>query len=1360
MTFDKKLRKLVVVSGERSREKNYWLNRLSGYEVKTVFPYDFSRDKAHDRRWENVEFKIENNLFSRLMAVSGKVDQAIFIILAAGLSVLMNKYTERTDIILGTTITRQDVEGEFINTVLPLRVRLDEGMTFKQLLMAITQVFTEALQHQNYPLETLLYQVDPNFSREDDYPLFDVVILLEDIHDKKYLEGVNANLVFSCRKVSRQEGSFDAVEGCLEYNALLYREATLKRLSAHYLYLMEEALFSENVPIGQLSILSELERKQLLEDFNDTESVFPADKTLHRLFEDQVNKTPASNALLGECCPGTLTYEELNVKANRAAAVLKEKGVGPGVIVGLLMERSVEMLAALLGVLKVGGAYLPIEPAYPQDRIHYMLLDSGANFLISMVSVFSRPGSGSGTSELMGPTALPELSELIDAVKGSEGIELVFIDKEMENRAVQPVPPVQLDQTHSHRLAYVIYTSGSTGSPKGVMVEHRGVVNMLVDRKSIYQMAVGDVALQLFSYAFDGFVTSLFTPLISGGAVVLLTESGIKDIGVIKKAISDYKVTHFIIVPQLFQGILENLTAEEGASLKVVTLAGDQVPGQLLEVTRESLPHLEITVEYGVTEVSVMSTVHRHQERCDRVSIGKPIGNTRVYILDTRQRLRPIGAAGELCIAGEGVARGYLNRPELTAERFVFPLKVDTDLYGLDERIYRTGDLARWLADGTIEFLGRIDHQVKIRGFRVEPGEIERCLSGVGGIGEVVVSAREDRRGDKYLCAYYVSNEVLALADLREHLAGELPDYMIPSYFVRLECLPLTSNGKLDRKALPEPEVQAGENYAAPRDEIEIKLVDIWSRVLDLPAERIGIDTNFFEIGGHSLNTINLTSEIHKVFHVKISLNEVFEKATIRLQAGYIKQERELTERLYDSIQPGEDREYYPLTPSQMGVFTAHLMDPTGISYNLPIITPMERIDKKKVHDIFSVLMQRHESLRTSFEMIGGEVVQRIHTRVDLEVEYYDYPGSSNGVETIIKNFVRPFDLSCPPLFRVALVEIGDEIAEQLLLTDIHHIITDAVSLDIQVKTILALREDRELPLLRLQYRDYCQWRAGENTRKAIEPQAEYWQKKFEGDIPQLNLPYDFPRPEIKNYQGNTINFVLQKEETAALRRLVMEEELTLFILLLAVFNVLLSKITRQEDIIVGTVVVGRRHSDLQQIVGLFVNQLVLRNFPREEKTFTQFLKEVKTSALEAFESQEYSFEDLLSCLPLPKDPSRHPLFDVLFSLHKLAGDYQKELHSRIGALMTKKYSYQSSTVKYDMVISCLEKEETLNLILEYATSLFKKDTMERFMEYFKEIIHQVLSNKHIQLKDIQLSHQLVDLESGHLKKELDEFEL
>jgi amino acid adenylation domain-containing protein len=1313
--------KEAIAASQNIKERDYWLAKLSGEWEKSRFLYDYDPDSSEqpvERPPGHVKFKFSADISAQLIKLSNKSDHRLYMILVTAVKVLLYKYTGHKDIIIGVPIYKQKIQGDFINTVLVLRNRFDDNITFKELLLQVRQTIFDAAQHQNYPIKALIDILNLPVEKND-FPFFDTAILLENVHDRNYLDRTGANLLMSFLKIAADPGSAgDDIIGNWEYNAALYRKSTIEGIVSHLTHLLGHALPDVNIKISDIEILSPGEKQQLLVDFNNTGGEYPEGQTIHQWFEEQVGKTPDNIAVLNTghqaqgISPGTdsaaVTYLELNEKSNQLAHQLREKGVGPDIIVGITAERSLEMIIGLLAILKAGGAYLPIDPQYPEERRNYMLFDSGVRLVLT---TYNRDRLGNLTGKL-------EIIDLYtDGIYCGERNNLPHM-----NRATD--------------LVYLIYTSGSTGKPKGVLIEHKNVVNLIYFDFFHANIDCSKI-LQFHTLSFDASFHEIFCALLSGGTLVLIREDTRADIPELLRLVEKTGIKTLFMPMSFLKLIFSEDDYIRGFPdcVQHIQTAGEQVV--INHGFRRFLQENSVYLHnhYGPSETHVVTalTLNPAGEIPGLPSIGKPILNTGIYILDRQMNLLPVGIGGELYIGGVQVGRGYLDNPQLTAERFVNHYSP----YSPYSTIYRTGDLARWQGDGNIEFLGRIDNQVKIRGFRVEPGEIESRLLNHEKIKEAVVVTSRDEAGEKYLCAYIVwagtgdtvegNPHQSDAAELRDYLAQNLPDYMVPAYFIPLEKIPVTPSGKVDRKALPAIKVlDVEKEYAPPRNEREKKLCQLWSEVLGLEEGKIGIDDNFFKLGGHSLKATILISKIHKTFNVKVTLGEIFNQPFIRGLSEWIKQ---LAENRHESIKPVEKKEYYPLSSAQEQLYIQQQMELDTVSCNMPMFFILEgELDRVRLAGVFRQLIRRHENLRTSFVIVEGEAVQRLHENIDFEIEYNEE----------VASFIRPFDLSRAPLLRVGLIHFSQEGSTRdmhLLMVDMHHIITDGISLAILGREFMHLYSGGTLPGLTLQYKDFSQWQNRLLESEEIKKQEVYWLKQFEGDIPAPGMPTDYPRPDILDFSGEYVFFQINKELTARINKLVLETETTLHVVLLAVCNILFSKYTGGQDFVVGNVVAGRQHSDLENIIGVFVNMLAMRNRPAENKTFRQFLEEVRENALNAYANQDYQFEEMIRKLNLQGNPSGNPLFNVAFQTQNM--DIPE---IQIPGLTFKPYESKFRISHFDLVISCFEEEDWLDLRIAYSPALFKESTIQQMARHFIEILAQVLENIEIKLAHIEIS--------------------
>jgi amino acid adenylation domain-containing protein len=884
---------LEVVANQKIKERNYWLEKLSGEWDKSTFPYSCEKEKKENlpgNDFHSKTFRFSSELFSALMTLSTQKDIKLYIILASGLVLLVNKYNTfsgKGDITIGSPIYQQDIDGEFVNTVLVLRNHLQEEITFKELLMEVRQTIVEANDNCNYPVEVLAKQLGKPYSKEDDFPLFDIVFLLENIQDETYIQHINCNV----RLLFKREKEY--IEGVLEYNPLLYDKWTIDKIINHYSIIFQNVLFNLDLKLVDLDILSESEKQQILKDFNATQTAYPQDKTIHELFREQAAKTPDGVTIVsvkrGAAPPAikgaksveqteveqqaapfpmdyiSITYRELNRRSHQLALLLRGKGILPDTVVGIMADQSLEVIIGILGILTAGGAYLPVDPYYPQERVNYNLNDSNARILLC------------------------EESKVCEVSEGTEVIDLPSLIAMKED-----ANPTHLTHpSHPTHLAYIIYTSGSTGRPKGVMVEHKNVVRLVKNTNYIH-FREGDRLLQTGAVEFDASTFEIWGPLLNGLSLYFVPKEEILSTEQLREVLQKYDIGTMWLTSPLFNQ-LSGVDIEIFKGLRILLVGGDVLSPVHINKLRNRFPQLNIINGYGPTENTTFSTTFLiTQEYKERIPIGKPIANSTVYIVDEAGGLLPVGVPGELWVGGDGVSRGYMNNPELTAEKFIlahgswliadrrekkngssgeFPMSY----------LYKTGDLARWLPDGNIDFIGRIDQQVKVRGFRIELGEIKNQLLKIKGISEAVVIDRKDHTNQKYLCAYIVSELELNSLEIKDTLGRRLPAYMIPAYVMQVDHIPLTPNGKVDRSALPAPALglNASDNYVAPGNENEEKMVEIWAEILNLDKQIIGVKNNFFELGGDSLKATILTAKIHKVFNVRMPLEEIFRTPTV-----------------------------------------------------------------------------------------------------------------------------------------------------------------------------------------------------------------------------------------------------------------------------------------------------------------------------------------------------------------------------------------------------------------------------------------------------------------------------------------------
>lgn len=1072
--------------------------------------------------------------------------------------------------------------------------------------------------------------------------------------------------------------SVDGVGSTLLFT-MYYKEnhfqlSTVEKLAEYFLQLLQEMVKHPQKRIGELEMLTEQDKHQLIEGMNQTRVDYPHTFTVPALFEEQAQLHPDRVAVKED--GRDLTYRELNVRANQLARRLQSRGIGREHSVGIMAERSAEMVIGILAILKAGGAYVPIDPDHPQDRIQYVLEDSRTkHVLLSRSSQADLPAD----------------------------MELIYID----DPTLADVSGDNLASINQPEdLIYIIYTSGSTGRPKGVMVTHRNVVR-LVKRTNFVKFNEGDRILQTGSLVFDASTFEIWGSLLNGLGLVLIDKTVILDAEQLEQALVRHGVTTMFLTTALFIQLVDR-NPRIFAPLRQLLVGGELMsPKHFYRAAKECAP-IDISNIYGPTENTTFSTSYLMKEEGEgTIPIGTPITNSTAYVVNNYGMLQPIGAVGELWVGGEGVARGYLNKEEMTRDKFI------DSPFVTGERIYKTGDLVRMLPDGNLEFVGRKDHQVKIRGYRMELGEIEAQIHTHEQVTEALVVAFEEAPGQKALCAYIVADEDMTAAIMREYLAQHLPEFMVPAYFMFLERMPLTINGKIDRAKLPQPEKQErmSANYQAPTTATEKKLAKIWEELLGISP--VGTEDHFFEIGGHSLKLGQLQARISAEFHVSLSFKDLFSNPFVGKLAAQIDGGAEAQ---FESIVPVEMKSHYCLAPAQTRMFALQQRGGVGMAYNIPLVYEVNgQLDIDRLKQALNQLVQRHEAFRTSFHWEQDKVVQKVHAAIELDVPVMEAEGRSAG--ELAQAFVRPFELDKAPLLRAAIAKLAPE--HYVLMLDIHHIVFDGTSLSVFAEELAALYKGEQLAPITLQYKDYAEW---QSARVQDEQEHEpYWLSVLEGDIPLLDLPTDYPRPQVQSFEGDMVRIALSAETVEGLKQLALRQGTTLYMVLLSVYNVLLSKYVDKEDVIVGCAVAARTHTDVERMMGMFVNTLPIRSYPEGGKVFTQYLNEMKDTLLLAYEHQDYPLDSLVERLQLKRDLSRNPLFDTVFVMQNMGN-----ISLQAGDASFTQLPYHNGTSKFDLTLEAIEQEEELACNFEYCTKLFARTTIERLASHFEQLAMQV----------------------------------
>jgi amino acid adenylation domain-containing protein len=1282
-------------SGVLEQQLAYWREELKGELPLLQLPTDRPRPTRQTYHGSGHRFTLRSELLKQLRTLSQREGTTLFMTLLAAYQTLLMRYTGLEDILVGAPSAgrshpnTENLIGFFVNTLV-YRTDLSGNPSFRALLHRVRAVTLGAYEHQDVPFETLVKELHPK--RVPSYsPIFQTMFVLQNgLGETLSLPGLLVKEEAVALNVAKFDLTLEMVEnaegleGYLEFNTDLFHKETIERMAEHLKVMLQAVVQAPETPIGELPLLTERERKQILVEWNDTATEYPKDKCIHQLVEEQAVRTP--DAIAVEYEEERLTYRELNERANQLAHHLRKLGVEPETLVGICVERSLEMVVGILGILKAGGAYVPMDPAYPKDRLAYMLEDTAAPVVLTQERLLAE---------------LPPTSA-----------RMIALDRDWSKVACeQRDNPTSL--TEPKNLAYVIFTSGSTGKPKGVLLHHRGVVNLALEQIERYELDSTAKVIQLASFSFDASVAELLMALIPGGTLCLGKRENLMPGPSLVDFIRRHQITIATFTPPALQ--VMDSRAQGFESLRTIIVAGDACPAELAMSWGRNRRFFDA---YGPTETTVCATVGLWEGE-GSPHIGQPIHNFQVYVLNPYLQLVPVGVPGELYIGGAGVARGYLNRPDLTVERFL----PDPFSPAPDARMYKTGDLVKWRSVGNLEYIGRIDNQVKVRGFRIELGEVEAAVQQASGVTEAAVIVREDEPGDKRLAAYVVGSTNTDATRLREGLKKSLPGYMVPSVFVFLNSLPLTPNGKVDRKALarlPAPDNVGGDSYVAPRDPAEELMAGIWQDVLHL--SRVSVEYNFFELGGHSLLATQLVSRIQQVFGKTVPVRAVFEAPTVV----------ELTKRVQSTSDVGAmtciplaDRSnVLPLSYSQEQLWLIDQMEPGTALYNVPVVWRLRgALHVAGLGQAIQAVVERHESLRTVFATdADGRPVQVIHSYQPKPLPVYDCTDEEHAKVMVSEEIHHPFDLAAGPLWRAGLIRLHRE--EHLFVFTMHHVVSDGWSMGVladelkSLYTAFAGGEESPLQALPVQYPDYALWQREWFASGVMEQQLAYWREKLGGELPLLQLPTARPRPASQTYHGSGHRFRLSSEMLEQLRVLSQREAVTLFMTLLAAYQILLMRYTGQEDILVGAPSAGRNRPETERLIGYFVNTLVYRTDLSANPSFRELLHRVRAVTLGAYEHQDVPFERLVAALQPKRDPSYSPIFQTMFVLQNGLGETLS-----LAGLAVEEEPVAMNVAKFDLTLEMVEDAEGLEGYLEYNTDLFDGEMIERMAEHLKVML-------------------------------------
>lgn len=1296
----------------------HWQHQLTGSLPGPPLQTDYVRRSRATWHGGVYDFSLPTSLARDLASLAGRLNVRLNTILLAAFQCVLFRYSNQEEVVLG--LATGDAERW-----LPLRTNFADDPTFPALVERVWQNAGAAQRQPPFLFAELVARLGITTDAAV-HPIFQVSFGFESLTARKHTphHEKNAPWLDLALWMRPDQGGAGGLHGEWEYNTELFTTATIARITGHFLTLLAGVTTQPENKVSALPLLTENERQQILVEWTSETADFARDRCMQQIFEEWAYRAP--DALAVHASDEEVTFDQLNRRANQLAHHLVELGVGPEKIVALCADRSIAFHVGMIAVLKAGGAYLPVDPELPQERMAFMLEDVQAPVVLTRRKFVDR----------LPPTSLP----------------VVVLDEEhpvFANQSESNPDP----RNHSRNLAYVIFTSGSTGQPKGVAIEHQSVANLITFYHRRYGICPGYRGTQVARPSFDASVSEMWCSLGNGAAVFIPDQDTYLSPPRLIQYVAKNQITHMDLSTPLAEAMLEE-TWPTPLAMKYLFTGGDK----LRKRPPRDLP-FPLIDQYGPTENTVISTecpVDPEGVGDDnrQPHIGRPLCNEEALVLDAHLNLVPIGVPGELHLGGVGLARGYLNRPELTAEKFIpHPLRADPTA-----RLYKTGDLARFLPDGNIQFLGRIDFQVKIRGFRIELGDIEAALGQHPAVDAAVVLAHEDQSGQKFLAAYVIPKEHSTPPDpvaLRAFVRERLPEYMVPQVVLVLPEFPLTPNKKVDRRALPVPTLvtaEADRPYAAPRNPMETVLAAVFAEVLKLP--RVGIDDNFFELGGHSLKATQVISRISKQLDADLPLQAFFTAPTVAALAEILTARDHQAARETPIVPLSGPRDRFPASFAQQRLWLVTQLNPDEVVYNIATLLRLRGpVNPRLVQRVLTSLAARHEGLRTIFEAGDGQGVQVIQQPGLVELPVMDLSGEADpdaAAQKITDDEARKgFDLTQGPLHRALLLRLREH--DYILAWNMDHIITDGWSIGVLIRefsdtyaelartaregeyqesdtkkfpTNLAEWCTSPLPTLPIQYADYAAWHREWLQGSILEKQRAYWRQALRGTLPTLDLPMDRPRPSLQTYAGARRYLQVNKDVVEKLKVLSNHEGASLFMTLLAIFKTLLYRYSGQTDVIIGSPIANRNCPETENLVGFFVNMLPLRTDLAGDPTFRQLLARVRDVCFGAFAHQDLPFSHIVEDLPRNRDLARHPIYQIMFVFQNLP----LEIHSFAGISM--EYSeVDTGAARVDLTLELEENASGLSGWFEYNTDLFDTDTIDCLAEHWLTLLTAIAAH-------------------------------
>lgn len=1335
--------------GESGREADqYWLSQYAGDIPALDFPTRQPRPKIRTFNARRVDYALPVDLVKSLKKTGAKAGCTFITVLIAGFKSYLHRVTGQEDLIVGTPAAGQSATGQdrlvgHCVNLLPIRSQVSGETLFSEYLKKVRNLMFDAYEYQRYTFGRLIPKL--NIPREPGrIPLVPIIFNIDQKtnEDGFNVEGIESDIFSNHRRYENFEMFLNVTSSSVgdkvviecTYNSNLFDEEEIQTRLAEFETLLGSICDNPDQHISDLAVMPEHELNKVLNEWNDSFFDYPRDQCVHHIVEKHARITPEKCAAVFE--GQQLSYGQLDSQSTLLAIYLSKQGLGAGHFIGLCMERSLSMLVGLLGIVKTGAAYVPLDPEYPQERLDYMIHDAGLTHIVTQ-------------------------STLKDKIIRDE-VKPICIDSDWDS-IVQGAASDSKDKIMASQdveaVAYVIYTSGSTGKPKGVKVPHRALTNFLMSMKHEPGLTVDDVLLAVTTLSFDIAGLELFLPLVAGASVVIASRDTSIDGTALIKCLEENKVTAMQATPSTWRMMLDS--GWQGDRHLKILCGGEAFPRDL---AKELIPKCrEVWNMYGPTETTIWSVINRLVNPDEPILIGRPIGNTKVYILDKNMKPVPIGVSGELYIGGEGVSHGYINKPELTSRQF---LSNPFDARSGDSKIYKTGDCCRFHRNGKIEYINRLDNQIKLRGYRIELGEIETQINGYESVNQSIAVCKEVAPGDTRLAAYMIpkAGHIIDEAELRSYMRQSLPTYMIPQHFFQVSEMPLTPAGKIDRKKLAEtfeisPDTSRG-IYNAPKSVTERTIAAIWENVLKI--EKISVTDNFFDMGGHSLLAIQIIAIMKNDLNVVIPIRKFFESPTISELSVLVEKENKTlhTDSPEKKIGKVQDRTFLPLSLQQQRLWFLEQLEGASKAYNLPAAFRLiGNLDKDIFEKSIKYIFRRHDILRTSVHVIDDMAQQIISSDPDQIIMFQDLTAiPEDRREEELQNQLSieasyTYTLSDPSLFRAILYAFADN--EHVFFFMPHHAIWDGWSFDVflnELKIIyeaLIMGEQPILPELPVQYSDFSHWQQTQDKNGTFLDDIAYWQNELGDFLPVLQLPNDFPRPATMVSQGGSEPFQLNKELVDELIHIGRKNDATLFMVVLAAYIILVHRYSKQDEIILGIPISGRNNPEIANLIGFFVNSLPVKFKLSPSMSFSDLLKHVRNQCLDAFNHQDAPFERLVEVLNPERDLSRHPVFQSLF----IYQDVKNRDRTMAGLDMVQvNVSREASQTDIDFWVR--ESGRGMTGGFEYYSAIFKPETIKRMVLHYHEIINAIVENPE---KNIRQIYKLSDAEKHRILVELNE---